>query len=154
MTDNKVQILLVEDNPNDVKLALHAFKRHTLANQIHVVRDGVEALDFLFCTGAYAHRQLEDGPQRGPAGPETAVGRRRGGAPAHQGRPADPSDPGRGAHLLAGGTRPRGELRLGVNSYIVKPVDFDQFIEVVRHLGSYWLLLNQHPVRGGSDAGE
>ncbi len=62
MTDDKIQILLVEDNPNDRKLAIHAFKRHNLANHVHVVCDGVEALDFLFCTGAYAHRQIENSP--------------------------------------------------------------------------------------------
>ena len=55
MTD-EVQILLVEDNPDDVKLALHAFKKHNLANRVHVARDGAEALEFIFCTGAYAHR--------------------------------------------------------------------------------------------------
>src|SRR3984957_2568528 len=60
MTDKHVEILLVEDNPNDELLALHAFKKHNFANKIHVVRDGAEALEFLFCTGAYAERLFEN----------------------------------------------------------------------------------------------
>src|SRR4051794_23264106 len=60
MTETGVEILLVEDNPNDEMLALHAFKKHNLANKIHVVRDGAEALDFVFCTGPYADRRFEN----------------------------------------------------------------------------------------------
>ncbi len=58
MNDNSVEILLVEDNPNDEMLALHAFKKHNLANKVHVVRDGAEALEFVFCTGAYSDRSF------------------------------------------------------------------------------------------------
>lgn len=61
--DDIVEILLVEDNPNDVELALHALKRHKLANHIHVVRDGMEALDFIFATGAYSDRKVENHPK-------------------------------------------------------------------------------------------
>src|SRR5713101_764206 len=61
MTENVVEILLAEDNPNDVELTLHALKRHNLANRIHVVGDGAEALEFIFCTGAYAHRDIANG---------------------------------------------------------------------------------------------
>src|ERR1035437_2386221 len=60
MTENAVEILLVEDNPNDEKLALHAFKKHNLGKHVHVVRDGAEALEFIFCTGAYANRHFEN----------------------------------------------------------------------------------------------
>ena len=60
MTDNNIEILLVEDNPNDEMLALHAFKKQNLANKVHVVRDGAEALEFIFCTGAYADRRFEN----------------------------------------------------------------------------------------------
>src|SRR5580704_7682575 len=63
MTANEVEILLVEDNPNDVKLALHAFKKHNLANHVHLARDGAEALEFIFCTGPYAHRRIENRPR-------------------------------------------------------------------------------------------
>ena len=60
MVDNGVEILLVEDNPNDEMLALHAFKRQNIVNKVHVVRDGAEALEYVFCTGAYADRQIEN----------------------------------------------------------------------------------------------
>ncbi len=60
---DEVQILLVQDSPNDVKLALHAFTKQKLANHVHVARDGAEALEFIFCTGAYAHRPIENGPK-------------------------------------------------------------------------------------------
>src|SRR5688572_4232999 len=60
MNEQHVEILLVEDNPNDEMLALHAFKKHNLANKVHVVRDGAEALEFIFCTGAYAERHFEN----------------------------------------------------------------------------------------------
>ena len=63
MTENTVEILLVEDNPSDVELTLHAFKKYSLTNRIHVVRDGAEALEFIFCTGAYTHRRIENGPK-------------------------------------------------------------------------------------------
>lgn len=149
MTDT-TQILLVEDNPNDVKLALHAFKRHNLANRIHVARDGVEALDFLFCTGAYAHRQLEEAPivvlldLKMPLIDGVEVLRRIKADPRTRLIPV----------VVLTSSREERDLvesyRLGVNSYIVKPVDFDQFMEVVRHLGFYWLLLNQAPVPGNS----
>ncbi len=63
MVDNTVEILLVEDNPNDVELTLHALRKYNLVNHINVVRDGAEALEFIFCTGAYAHRRIEDSPK-------------------------------------------------------------------------------------------
>ena len=146
MTDDKVQILLVEDNPNDVKLALHAFKRQNLANRVHVVRDGVEALDYLFCTGTYVHRQPQDGPSvvlldlKLPLLDGLEVLRRIKGDPRTRAIPV----------VVLTSSREERDLvesyQLGVNSYIVKPVDFDQFMEVVRQLGFYWLLLNQSPV--------
>ena len=150
MTDDKVQILLVEDNPNDVKLAIHAFKRQNLANQVHVARDGAEALDFIFCTGSYAHRQIEDGPRvilldlKLPLIDGMEVLRRIKADPRTQTIPV----------VVLTSSREERDIvesyRLGVNSYIVKPVDFDQFTESVRQLGFYWLLLNQAPVAGNS----
>ena len=151
MIDDKVEILLVEDNPNDVKLALHAFKRQNLANHVHVVRDGAEALEFIFCTGAYAHRQIENGPKvilldlKLPLVDGVEVLRRIKADPRTQTIPV----------VVLTSSREERDIvesyRLGVNSYIVKPVDFDQFTEAVRHLGFYWLLLNQAPMPGNLD---
>ncbi len=145
MPDKGVEILLVEDNPHDVKLALHAFQTHNLANQVHVVRDGAEALEFVFCTDRYAHCQIENGPKlilldlKLPLVDGIEVLRRIKGDPRTQSLPV----------VVMTSSKEEPDVaecyRLGVNSYIVKPVDFDQFTEAVRQLGCYWLLLNQLP---------
>lgn len=140
-----VEILLVEDNPNDVELTLHAFKKHNLANQIHVVRDGAEALDYLFATGAYAERDMSDRPKvvlldlKLPKVDGLEVLRRI---------KTDPRTKTIPVAVLTSSREERDivdSYELGVNSYIRKPVDFDQFTEAVRTLGMYWLLLNQPP---------
>src|SRR5437660_341106 len=143
MTDNGVEILLVEDNPNDVKLALHAFEEQKVANRVHVVRDGAEALEFVFCTGAYAHRKIENGPKvvlldlKLPLVDGIEVLRRIKPDPRTQMIPV----------VMMTSSREERDIvdsyRLGVNSYIVKPVDFDRFTEAMKQLGFYWLLLNQ-----------
>lgn len=140
-----VEILLVEDNPNDVKLALHAFKKHNLANQVHVARDGAEALEFLFCTDRYAQRQVENMPKvilldlKLPFVDGIEVLRRIKADPRTHRIPV--------VVLTSSREEPDIETcyQLGVNSYIVKPVDFDQFTEAARQIGYYWLLLNQQP---------
>jgi two-component system, response regulator len=146
MTDTEVEILLVEDNPNDVRLTLHAFKKHGLSNLISVVRDGEEALEFIFCTGAYAHRQIENGPKivlldlKLPKVDGLEVLRRI---------KADVRTRVIPVIVLTTSHEERDiveSYQLGVNSYIVKPVDFEQFVEAVRTLGLYWLLLNQPPI--------
>lgn len=146
MTENPIEILLVEDNPNDVELTLHAFKKNRLTNRIHVVRDGAEALDFVFCTGEYAERDLRDGPKvilldlGLPKVEGLEVLRRVKGDPRSQKIPV----------VVLTSSRQERDIvdsyHLGVNSYIVKPVDFDQFTEAVRQLGLYWALLNQPPL--------
>jgi CheY-like chemotaxis protein len=146
MTDDDiVEILLVEDNPNDVELALHALKRNKLANRIEIVRDGAEALDFIFATGAYAHRQVENGPKvvlldlKLPKVDGLEVLRRMKSDPRTRAIPVVMLTSSREEPAIA------ESYKLGVNSYITKPVDFDQFTEAVRQLGFYWLLLNQPP---------
>lgn len=145
MNENVVEILLVEDNPNDVELTLHAFKRNHISNHIHVVRDGAEALKFIFCTGAYAERSIESSPKvilldlKLPKVDGLEVLRRIKEEPRTQATPV----------VVLTSSREERDIvksyRLGVNSYIVKPVDFEKFTEAVNQIGLYWLLLTQPP---------
>ena len=147
MIEDSVEILLVEDDPNDVELALHALRRHNITNNISVVRDGAEALEFIFGTGAYSHRSIQNGPKvilldlKLPKVDGLEVLRRIKGDPRTQKIPV----------VMLTSSREESDInesyRLGVNSYIVKPVDFQQFTEAMRQLGLYWVLLNQPPVR-------
>jgi two-component system response regulator len=139
-----VEILMVEDNANDEMLALHAFQRNKIANKVYVVRDGAEALEFIFCTGAYAERRIEN-PKlilldlKLPLVDGIEVLRRIRNDPRTRTVPVV---------MLTSSSEERDIVEtytLGVNSYIVKPVDFDQFNEVAKHLGYYWLLLNRQP---------
>ena len=136
----------MEDNPNDIELTLHAFKKNKLTNRIHVVRDGAEALEFLFATGAYAGRDSADWPKvilldiKLPKVDGLEVRRQIKKDPRTRTIPVV---------LLTSSREERDILesyRLGSNSYIVKPVEFDQFTNAVRELGMYWLLLNRPPV--------
>jgi two-component system response regulator len=137
-----IEILMVEDNPNDEMLALHAFKRNNIVNKVYVVRDGAEALEFIFCTGAYAERTVEN-PKlilldlKLPLVDGIEVLRQVRNHPRTRTIPVV---------MLTSSSEERDIVetyKLGVNSYIVKPVDFEQFNEVARHLGYYWLLLNR-----------
>ena len=141
-------ILLVEDNPDDVKLTLHALKECNIANKVVVAGDGVEALDYLFGTGAYAGRDLSDRPAvvlldlKLPKVDGLEVLRRLR---------ADPHGKRQPVVVLTCSKEEQDVVAsydLGANSYILKPVDFDRFIEAVRHLGLYWLLLNEPPPNG------
>ena len=142
---NVVEILLVEDNPQDVDLALRALRKSNLTNRILVVRDGEEALQFLFCEGAYADRKIEDGPKvilldlKLPKVDGLEILQRIKKDPATQSIPVV---------VLTSSKEQRDVVesyRLGVNSYIVKPVNFERFVSAVQELGLYWLLLNQPP---------
>lgn len=140
-----VEILLVEDNPNDVELTLHAFEKRRLANRIQVVRDGAEALDYLFCTGAYGWRSRAEIPRlvlldlKLPKVSGIEVLRRIRADPRTALVPV----------VVLTCSREEQDIiesyRLGANSYIVKPVEFDKFTAVVEQLGFYWLLTNQAP---------
>ena len=145
MYPDLVEILLVEDNANDAELALYALKKHHIANHIEIVHDGAEALDYVFCTGAYTHRRIEDVPRvvlldlKLPKVDGLEVLRRIKSDPHTRLIPVV---------VLTSSQEERDiveSYRLGVNSYIVKPVDFEQFVESVRQLGLYWTLLNQAP---------
>lgn len=144
-TEKPVEILLVEDNPADEELALDALKAHHLANNIEVVRDGAEALDFLFRNGSPAHRSGERALKvvlldlKLPKVDGLEVLRRIKSDARTQQIPVVVLTSSREERDVVEG------YRLGANSYIVKPVDFAQFTEAVRQLGLYWVLLNQPP---------
>jgi CheY-like chemotaxis protein len=140
MNHSPIEILLVEDNPNDVELALHALKKNNLSNRIEVVRDGAEALDFIFGKGVDSHRPkviLLD--LKLPKVDGLEVLKRLKSDPQTRSIPV----------VMLTSSREECDIvksyQLGVNSYIVKPVDFEQFTEAVRQLGLYWLLMNQPP---------
>jgi two-component system response regulator len=140
-----VEILLVEDNPNDEMLTLHAFKRQKVVNSVYVVRDGAEALEYVFCTGAYADRRIEN-PRVILL--DLKLPRVDGLEVLRQIR-SDPRTRMIPVVVLTSSSEERDIVetyKLGVNSYIVKPVDFEQFNEVAKHLGYYWLLLNRQPI--------
>ena len=140
-----VDILLIEDNPTDVELALHALARHGISRRVLVLAAGAEALEYLFCTGRYAHRDITDRPRvilldlKLPLvdGIEVLrqirVDRRTRNLPVV---------------VLTTSDEERDiadSYQLGANSYIVKPVDFEQFTAAMRIVGLYWLTLNNSP---------
>jgi two-component system response regulator len=145
MTEASVEILMVEDNLYDEELTLHALRNHNLANHIEVVRDGAEAIEYIFCTGAYAHRDIDDMPKlilldlKLPKVDGLEVLRRIKSDPRTRTIPVV---------MLTSSSQERDIIdsyQLGVNSYIVKPVDFEQFSKAVQRIGFYWLLLNRPP---------
>jgi two-component system, response regulator len=147
MTDNEaVEILLVEDNPNDVELALHALKKNKVSNRIQVVRDGEEALDFIFGKDTSSGGPSEQRPKmvlldlKLPKVDGLEVLRRLKGDPTTRSIPV----------IILTSSREEQDIvksyDLGVNSYIVKPVDFQQFNDAIRQLGLYWMVVNQAPI--------
>jgi two-component system response regulator len=145
MIKELLNILLVEDNPDDVELALHALKKNNIINHVEVVRDGQEALDYLFYKGKYSNSPHPlpglilldlklpkvDGIQ---ILKDIKVDRKRKLIPVV---------------VLTSSKEEKDVIEsydLGVNSYIRKPVNFDQFVETVKHIGFYWLLMNEQPL--------
>ena len=147
--DKKI-ILLVEDNPDDEALTLRALEKNKVRNDVVVVRDGAEALDYLFASGAYASRNVSEFPQvvlldlKLPKVDGFEVLRRVRSDERTRLLPVVILTSSKEEQDLING------YALGANSYIRKPVDFIQFTEAVRHLGLYWLVLNEPPPLGGS----
>ena len=142
MNNQRAEILLVEDNPNDVKLTMNAFKTANLGNSVHVARDGVEALEFLFCTGPHAGRSIQDRPKLILLDLKLP---RLDGHEVLKRIKDDPRTRGIPVVVLTSSSEERDVMKtygLGANSYIVKPVDFEQFTEAVRDIGKYWLEIN------------
>ena len=146
MNPANLDILLVEDNQNDMDLALHALRREKLANNIFVARDGEEALDFIFCRGAFAHRSFDHPPKlvlldlKLPKVDGMEVLKQIESDPRTKTIPVVIMTSSKEERDLAAG------YNLGANSYIQKPVDFEQFRETVKSVGLYWLVINQPPV--------
>ena len=152
---NEKSILLVEDNPDDEALTLRALRQHNIANEVVVARNGVEALDYLFGTGPHEGRDLDDTPTvvlldlklpkiDGLEGLECVR--------------ADERTKRRPVVILTSSGEDEDKIRgyeLGANSYVRKPVSFEEFSEAVRQLGLYWLVLNEPPPKGrGKDGKE
>ena len=142
--DSKI-ILLVEDNPDDEALTLRAFKKNNIGNEVVVARDGAEALDYFFGTGGHAGRDMRVVPAitlldlKLPKVDGLEVLRRLRGDERTKLLPVVILTSSKEDQDLING------YRLGANSYIRKPVDFGQFVEAVRQLGLYWLVLNEFP---------
>jgi two-component system response regulator len=140
-----VEILLVEDNPNDVELTLLAFRRHNFSNRIQVARDGEEALEFMFGSGAFADRDIAQTPRvvlldlKLPKVDGLDVLRALKGDPHTRRTPV----------VVLTSSREGRDVQeaydVGASSYIVKPVEFDKFLDAAKQLGLYWLLLNERP---------
>ena len=138
-------ILLVEDNADDEALTLRALKKNHIGHKVFVVRDGAEALDFLFCKGAYADRDPNELPQvtlldlKLPKVDGLEVLRRMRADARTEGLPVVILTSSNEEQDLVDG------YKLGANSYVRKPVDFNEFLEAARQLGLYWLELNKLP---------
>ena len=146
MTENKeIEILLVEDNQDDLDMTLRSLRKANLANHIQIARDGAEALEFIFCEGPHAGRKIENAPKvvlldlKLPKIDGMEVLKRVKGDPRTKMIPIV---------MLTSSKEQKDVIEsyhLGVNSYIVKPVNFEGFSAAVQELGMYWLLLNQPP---------
>lgn len=145
MNGDATEILIVEDNPDDLEMTLRALRKAKLANRIEVARDGAEALDYLFAQGPHAARRVENGPRfilldlKLPKIDGLEVLRRVKGDPRTKKIPV----------VVLTSSKEQPDVldcyHLGVNSYIVKPVNFENFVSCVADLGMYWLLLNHPP---------
>jgi two-component system, response regulator len=143
MIENEIEILIVEDSPDDLEMTLRALTKAHLANRIHVARDGVEALEFIFAQGPHAERKVENGPRvilldlKLPKVDGMEVLRRLKSDARTRMIPV----------VVLTSSKEQKDLvesyQLGVNSYIVKPVNFERFAAAVAEMGMYWLLLNQ-----------
>jgi two-component system, response regulator len=140
---NAVEILIVEDNPRDAELTLRALRKNNLANNVLLAKDGVEALDFFFCRGKYKKRDISIPPKvvlldlKLPKISGLEVLKAVKGDERTSNIPI----------VVVTSSKEEPDMKeaysLGVNSYVVKPVDFDQFINAMSSLGLYWLLVNE-----------
>ncbi len=145
----QIEILLVEDNPHDAEMTLRSLRKHNFANSVHWVKDGADALEFMFREGAYVHRDPNETVKlvlldlKMPKVDGIEVLRRL---------KADERTRGTPVVIMTSSNEERDVVesyRLGVNSYVVKPVQFESFLEAVARLGLYWMLTNRVPREPG-----
>ncbi|MFA5012076.1 MAG: response regulator [Ignavibacteria bacterium] len=146
MNSTPVEILLIEDNPSDVKLTLKALQKHNLANKVTVIKDGAAALDFLFAQGVYSDRNFKVVPKvifldlKLPLVDGIEVLRKIKSEDITKRIPV----------VVLTSSKESRDIeecyKLGVNSYVVKPLDFEKFLDAVSNLGLYWVLMNEPPV--------
>ncbi|MBD3225011.1 MAG: response regulator [Caldithrix sp.] len=142
---NEVEILIVEDNPNDAEMALRALKKNKISNKVLVIGDGEEALDYIFKRGKFAQKKSQHKPKiilldlKLPKIDGLDVLKIIKNNPETGGIPV----------IVLTSSKEEADMidsyRYGVNSYIIKPVDFDKFVDAVKEIGLYWLILNQQP---------
>jgi two-component system response regulator len=145
MVHQAIDILLIEDDPHDVELTLHAFQKQAVVPRVHVIRNGAEALEFFHGTGSYANRDPQLGPKlilldlKLPMVDGLYVMRQIRSSRMHRATPV--------VVLSSSSDEPDliKSYQLGINSYIVKPVDFDAFIDTAHMIVQYWLSLNRAP---------
>ncbi|HEV8659124.1 MAG TPA: response regulator [Thermoanaerobaculia bacterium] len=140
---NEVEILLVEDNPHDLELTMRALRKGNLANNITAARDGAEALDFIFARGKYADRSVHDGPRvifldlKLP---------KVDGIDVLRAVKSDERTKKIPIVIITSSAEERDRVesyQLGANSYVVKPIEFDDFMKTITDLGFYWLAVNK-----------
>jgi two-component system response regulator len=151
MNPHDVDILLVEDSLDDADLALHALRREKLANSIFIARDGEEALDFILCRGTFTERAFDHPPKLILLDLKLP---KIDGMQVLKTIKADPRTKTIPVVILTSSKEERDLVSgydLGANSFIQKPVDFDQFRETVKRVGLYWMVTNQAPVKSHSD---
>jgi len=147
MYSDEVEILLVEDNPSDLEVALRALKEQNLCNNVQVARDGEEALDFMFCQGPHANRRADELPRVILLDLKLPL---IDGLEVLRQIRADARTRNVPVVVLTSSTEERDVVEsyaLGVNSYIAKPVGFEQFTEAMQAIGMYWLMLNRPPTQ-------
>ena len=145
-SNEQIEVLLVEDNPNDVELIMRAFQKYNLTNKVYVVKDGAEALDFVFCTGAYKDREIRQPPKvvildlKLPKVSGKEVLKRIKSDERTKIIPV----------VIMTSSQEESDVfesyHLGANSYIVKPVDFEKFADTIKGLGMYWVFINKPSV--------
>ena len=147
MNSDAVEILLVEDNPSDLEVALRALREHKLCNNVQVARDGEEALDFIFCQGSFAGRRPDELPRVILLDLKLPL---IDGLEVLRQIRADARTRNVPVVVLTSSTEERDVVEsyaLGVNSYIAKPVGFEQFTDAMQAIGMYWLMLNRPPTK-------